>query len=48
MLLDVDSVPKSLNAIESVLLSLFSGVLATVTRERENEKGKSRMSHYNL
>lgn len=35
MLLDVGSVLKSLNAIESVLFIILSGVLATVKR-REN------------
>lgn len=38
MLLDVDSVLKSLNAIESVLFNIFSGVLATVTRWRDWKK----------
>lgn len=35
VLLDVDSVLKSLNAIESVLFNMFSGVLATVTRSEK-------------
>lgn len=38
MLLDVGSVLKSLNAIESVLVNMFSGVLATVKRGEREEK----------
>lgn len=40
MLLDVDSVLISLNAIVSVLFNIFSGVLATESRRKEKRKGK--------
>ena len=39
-MLDVASVLKSLNAIESVLFNILSGVLATAKRERSEKKGK--------
>lgn len=48
MLLDVDSVLKSPNAIDSVLFNIFSGVLATVKKAKRKGKFNQYLFEKNL